>query len=440
MSLTGLNLQNFKCLADSGDIRLAPLTLIFGRNNSGKSSLIQSLLLLRQSLGAPLYGPCLNLAGPLYAAGSYTDIIHLHEPKRRLQIALTVALSDDRSANISLTFTSDEPRPPRLASLVVTSSDAPGLGIHRGKGKGGPFDLWIGEDNQGGEQAARFSFPVNSLFPLIGEEPPRRGRKGGPRARARSVAKEALETLERYLLQLRVVGAFRRPPERRYEFQGTMNPGADATGRDVIDALIESAIDRRAKINSQLFAAVNTWLEKLANVQVAPLSPDSKDGGKLFSINIRDLETGRLANYADVGFGIGQALPVLVEGLRTQPGGLFVVMEPEIHLHPDAQLAMADFLIELARSGRQVIVETHSEHLLLRIRRRIVSTTKQRLPKELVSVLYVARQGDSADKAQHLDLDDLGQVANWPSGFFSEANNERMALLAEMAARIEGED
>ena len=190
---------------------------------------------------------------------------------------------------------------------------------------------------------------------------------------------------------------------------------------------------------SLMRSSVNTWLEKLANVQVAPLSPDSKDGGKLFSINIRDLETGRLANYADVGFGIGQALPVLVEGLRTQPGGLFVVMEPEIHLHPDAQLAMADFLIELARSGRQVIVETHSEHLL-RIRRRIVSTTKQRLPKELVSVLYVARQGDSADKAQHLDLDDLGQVANWPSGFFSGANNERMALLAEMAARIEGED
>ncbi len=440
MSLTGLYLQNFKCLADSGAIRLAPLTLIFGRNNSGKSSLLQSLLLLRQSLGAPLYGPCLNLAGPLYAAGSYSDIIHLHETKRRLSFELSLKLANGQPAHIRLSFTNDEPRPPRLASLGVSGGDLLGLGIHRSKGKGGPFELWIGKDNQGGEQEARFSFPVNSLFPLIGEEPPRPGRKGGPRTRIRSFAKEALETLERYLLQLRVVGAFRRPPARLYEFQGTNTPGADATGRDVIDALIESAIDRRTKVNSQLFAAVNTWLEKLANVQVAPLSPLSKDGGKLFSIDIRDLETGRLANYADVGFGIGQALPVLVEGLRTPPGGLFVVMEPEIHLHPDAQLAMADFLIELARSGRQVIVETHSEHLLLRIRRRIVSSGKQRLPKELVSVLYVARQGDTADKAQHLDLDDLGQVANWPSGFFSEANNERMALLQEMAAKIESEE
>ena len=119
---------------------MAPLTLIFGRNNSGKSSLLQSLLLLRQSLGAPLYGPCLNLAGPLYAAGSYSDIIHLHETKRRLSFELSLKLANGQPAHIRLSFTNDEPRPPRLASLGVSGGDLLGLGIHRSKGKGGPFE------------------------------------------------------------------------------------------------------------------------------------------------------------------------------------------------------------------------------------------------------------------------------------------------------------
>lgn len=288
-------------------------------------------------------------------------------------------------------------------------------------------------DHQGGQRDANFSFPVNGLFPLIGDEPPRRGRPSRVRNKARARAREVLEQLDGALRGLRVVGPFRRPPERRYEYQGVAATAVDATGRDVVDALIESSI-RRGRGAGRLVDAVNRWLEKVARVKL-DLTPIGETS-KLFEVRLRDLESGRWSNYADVGFGIGQALPVFVEGLRTPEGGTFVVQEPEIHLHPDAQLAMADFLIDLMRSGRQVLIETHSEHLLLRLRRRIVAGTKDGISPEQLSMIHVAKQASGASQVVELAIDEMGQIQRWPAGFMEEANEERMALLEAMSEHL----
>jgi predicted ATPase len=157
---------------------------------------------------------------------------------------------------------------------------------------------------------------------------------------------------------------------------------------------------------------------------------------RLYELRLRDTTSGRWANFADVGFGIGQALPVLVEGLRTPPGGLFLVQEPEIHLHPDAQLAMADFLIDLCRAGRHVIVETHSEAVLLRVRKVIAEAADDHnsiLKPEHVSVVYVTSKASGGSRAEQLDLDALGRIPEWPRGFMEDVTEERMQLLSTMA-------
>ena len=434
MSFTGLRLNEFKCFSDSGPIRLAPLTLIFGRNNSGKSSVLQALLLLRQSLAASTYEPRLNLAGPLYSAGTFKDIVHLHRTTRNVTFALSFTL-EDAEAHVTLTFANEDPLAPRLASLEVQTKGGT-LGVHRGQGAGGPYQLWIGDSNRGGEKTANFSFPVGALLPLIGAEPPQRGRPSAARQAVRERAKAALERLETLLAGISVIGAFRRPPERLYEFRGASPPGADATGREVVDALIQSSIQKR-RDRDALLSAVNTWLERIARVQIEPIT--SMDAaGKHYSLMMRDTETGRFANFADVGFGVGQALPVLVEGLRTVEGGTFIVQEPEIHLHPDAQLAMGDFLIDLMRSGRQVIVETHSEHILLRVRRELLAADG--VSPDDVSVLYIGTAPRARGEVVPLQLDELGEVENWPAGFLQEATEERMALLEERARKAEASE
>jgi AAA15 family ATPase/GTPase len=115
VALSSISLGNFKSFADSGKILLAPLTVIFGRNNTGKSSILQSLLVLKQSFDSPEYGARLNLRGPLYAAGSFADIIHQHRVKQSLTFELSFTAEGEAPGRMELEFASDEPRAPRLA-------------------------------------------------------------------------------------------------------------------------------------------------------------------------------------------------------------------------------------------------------------------------------------------------------------------------------------
>ncbi|MBI4864167.1 MAG: DUF3696 domain-containing protein [Candidatus Riflebacteria bacterium] len=405
MSICGMRLRGFKCFSDSGEIPLAPLTVIFGRNNSGKSSILQSLLLLRQTLDSG-YGPQLDLRGPLYAAGTYGDIVHQHRALENIEIALEVSLAGgNESAVVEFEFRSHEPQPPQLARLTVRGKAVDPLEIRSKGRRNGAYQLFI------------------------------RGRSRGTEEEA--VTRSALETLEADLKGIRAVGAFRKQPDRRYEYQGRALDEIDAAGQWVVDALVEDSVRRGTK-RGVLFRDVNDWLQEVCRVRLRPLKRISTSA-RIFELRLKDTDSSRWANFADVGFGIGQAFPVLVEGLRTPPGGMFLVQEPEIHLHPDAQLRMADFLVALASTQRRVVAETHSENLLLRIRRSLLgagSRAPQLTPSD-VSVIFVTKRKDGTSRAVPLRVDEMAQISDWPEGFMEDTTEERIAILNEMASSRE---
>ena len=130
----------------------------------------------------------------------------------------------------------------------------------------------------------------------------------------------------------------------------------------------------------------------------------------------------------DVGFGISQVLPVITL-LQYVPEGSTVILEqPEIHLHPLAQAALADVIIQAStRRNIQVILESHSEHLLLRLQRRMA--------EEMVShsdvALYFCDTADGQSVITKLDVDLFGAIRNWPARFMGDAFNE--AAKAEIA-------
>ena len=436
MPITSIRLQSFKSFADSGEILLAPLTVIFGRNNTGKSSILQSLLILRQTLDTPADVARLNLRGPTYAAGAYSDIVHMHRTSEKVTFRLGVAAADTNwEGQLELEFKSDEPQAPCLTRLTVTTPQADTVMLGRGRAAGGPYELTIGDDNLGGGKRANFRFSVNQFLPLIGPEPSHVGRPNTRRERSRIAARQILRAAEDSLRSARAVGAFRRQPDRRYEYQGRPPEAVDSTGLHVIDALVEDVNRRRHR--GELVRSVNRWLERVGRVRLMPIRAITRQS-KIYEIRLKDTDSGRWANFADVGFGIGQALPVIVEGLRTPENGTFLVQEPEIHLHPDAQLAMADFLIDLVRANRRVIVETHSENILLRIRRAVIEHTSagdgaRGLSKDCISVVHVSKTPGGDSQAAQLELDGLGQIKNWPPGFMDEATEERMTIMKETA-------
>ena len=120
-------------------------------------------------------------------------------------------------------------------------------------------------------------------------------------------------------------------------------------------------------------------------------------------------------NLLDVGYGVSQTLPVLTEIHRSDGAPMFLLQQPEVHLHPSAQAALGSLLCEVAESGRQVIVETHSDHLMDRVRMDVRDGTTNLNPKD-VSLLFFER-GDLDVNIHSIEFDEAGSVNGAPDGY-----------------------
>ena len=154
-------------------------------------------------------------------------------------------------------------------------------------------------------------------------------------------------------------------------------------------------------------------------------------------IALRDFMKGILVAPSDVGVGISQMIPVIV-GCLCDRVGLLAVEQPELHIHPAVQVAMGDLFIAAIEEGdfaanaqKSLLIETHSEHIMLRLLRRIRETTENELPPaapelttDRLSVIYVETSGRGVN-FRPLRVDEEGEfIDRWPSGFFDERAEE----------------
>ena len=173
--------------------------------------------------------------------------------------------------------------------------------------------------------------------------------------------------------------------------------------------------------------AVNSWFERMEipyTVEARNLAEDQTLTGDAVLLLLRDTRSGATVTLPDVGFGISQILSVVLQ-LAIADNRCLIVEQPELHLHPRVQSNLADLALDAVREdGRQnqIVMETHSEHLLLRFQRRIRSGLVD--PKN-ICVLYVENQGVEGSKVIELELDSNGEfMTPWPHGFFPERLDE----------------
>lgn len=180
--------------------------------------------------------------------------------------------------------------------------------------------------------------------------------------------------------------------------------------------------------------AVALWLQKFG---VAGAVASDHVGKAGVSVQFRDLKAGELRDPTALGVGASQLLPVIVLCLLAQPGDVVLIEQPELHLHPKPQQILGDFLIAVAKSGRQVIAETHSDHVVNRIRRRTVEGSVE--AKDLVRVLFAQRvEAEHGSVETHfvpLDANEFGMFDDWPEGFFDEARDDLAAITRAAATR-----
>ena len=170
---------------------------------------------------------------------------------------------------------------------------------------------------------------------------------------------------------------------------------------------------------------VNIWLNRFGLATRAEL----KDRGRLgIGLQITPLDGVPSVDLTSVGVGVSQILPVIVLCLLAQPGDLVILEQPELHLHPALQQQLGDFLLDCAKSGRQLLVETHSEHLVNRVRRRVADPTGA--DEGMVSLLF-AEQVDGVTELRQSVIDPYGgSESDWPSGFFDISATEAQAFVS----------
>lgn len=178
-----------------------------------------------------------------------------------------------------------------------------------------------------------------------------------------------------------------------------------------------------------VLAAVTRWLvhfglaDKIAVREDMPL---------VLGIDVVPSGLERAVPLGAVGVGVSQVLPVIVQCLVAGPGALVVLEQPELHLHPGAQQRLGDFLLACSNWGQNLLVESHSEYLVLRLRRRVAEGSVER---NQLALLFAIRDEQGSTTYQPVELTDTGAVVRWPEGFFDQGPEEAHQLLTAAASR-----
>jgi len=426
--LTHLKLDNFKIWKTTGAMRLAPVTLLLGTNSSGKSSLIQSLLLIRQTVKGDDSNVNLNLGNPdsgdSVTLGQFKDVLCHHGSNNRIGIEFRW-MSGDATSDSTLFNASYRAGPAGSAELDRLRLGRDGQGFTVLRRRPGVYRLQLADERRSRGQSEDFrpqrSF---SLSPAV------LARLGDAGERLKEVGPTLLAELGRIIY----LGPVRRLAKRDYVWSGRIPATIGDDGGKAVDALIASGVAAQAakKRNKPpppeagLIVETAKWLGKMDladSLAVKPLG-----GSTRYELIVE--RRGESTNLKDVGVGVSQVLPVIVAALHAERGHVVIVEEPESHLHPLAETVLADLFIQTSKvRGVQFIVETHSEHLLTRLQRR---TAEETAASSDIEIYFCNRSGVTAN-LDRIRLNSQGDIENWPPNFFG---NEMEEIAARTLAAL----
>jgi predicted ATPase len=446
--LRHLNFTNFKTWR-TADIEFGQITGLFGTNSSGKTSLIQFLLMLKQTKEATDRALSLELNGSYVELGLFGDIVFGHDEKLSVDWSLSFTHSEeliiaDVAQKRGQAFI-------RSKSIKVDGS----LGAKGGAPKAQRLEYTIGNDDNGGIKQEVFLSPKSKgdgfdlkakgtsfefvrtkgrVWSLPGPVKsyafPDQARTYFQNAQFLSDLEAAFETA---LDNIYYLGPLRDYPKRDYLWARSRPHDVGLKGEKAIDAILaatESGATRNIKYRGRRRSfqeVIAHWLSEMGLIKDFKVI-EIAEGSNRWQARVRVRPGSPEALLTDVGFGVSQVLPVITLLYYVPEGATVILEQPEIHLHPLAQAHLADVIINVAdRRNVQIILESHSEHLLLRLQRRIAESE---LAADKVK-LYFCEILDEGSKISPLKLDLFGNIENWPNNFMGDAFGETAA--AEMA-------
>ena len=511
--LKKLRIQNFKIWEDTGTIRLAPLTLLFGANSSGKSSIGQFLLMLKQTVESRSQDVFyLGDSNSAVQLGSYEDIIFQRDMQKQIKFEyqwssqLPIRLinpdpyqmfsGDDLAfqAEVGSHSLTRRPQVKRLNYKLIAANGKTQLS----------FGMKIRSHTRGYYELESPNFTIkmisgmaNRSYSTLPQYSPDHFY-GFPRQlitayQNQNIFREFNETHEEFFSNLFYLGPIRMEVNRLYENAGGIPESVGYKGEDTIAAILAAkAKDKIFEEREDRFEhRITSRLKQIGLIEDLKIKEFSD---RVCEIKVQTKGSKTWVELPDVGFGVSQVLPVLVQCFYAPEGSIILIDQPEVHLHPYAQSALADVMIDVIKNRNiQLIIETHSEHFLRRLQRRIA---EDKLTQDHVSAYFAninpvplneieeisEERRNSLEKAgilsandlsrtslstlleipniaetrakflheiaeknvekkeraklEPLDIDEYGNIRNWPENFFGD---EMEDILARAKAEIEGQ-
>ena len=234
----------------------------------------------------------------------------------------------------------------------------------------------------------------------------------------------------------RYLGPLRERPQRRGRYRRASASGTDLgnSGEYMAEVLHENAdlvvdvpMPDGETRETTLGAALNTWLDWFGLADHASVEDLGRHG---LELRVRPEGATHEVNLTSVGVGVSQALPVILNCLLSKHEDLLIFEQPELHLHPALQQQLADFLLTFVRAGRQILVETHSEHLVNRLRTQVAADDTNQTGN-LIKLLF-AEQSDGVTSYRESEINEFGGVSeDWPEGFLDLSAKSAQDLVRQ---------
>ena len=428
--MDSITLENFRCFREKQTARLAPLTLLVGENSTGKTSflaLVRAIWNLAYRYRIP------DFKEEPYDLGSFDEIAH-HRGARG-------GRADEFQGGFSGKRRGRRPTATRFDFIFSKVGTAP-VPARRRISRGNtwiaetfaePYGLWFG--TMGRSWKMRVSDNIQIPQPFLDDEhlePPyfflfqdSKGDQGLgldflPTDGSPPLSSDDLKKIR----DLATARVFTEPPfasapvrSRPHRTYDPSRPTPDPEG-DYVPMYLADAYSRNREVWRGLKKGLEDFGQAAGLFDEISIRRFGKSGSEPFQVQLRRFDNrlkGPQRNLIDVGYGVSQVLPVLTELLRPDAPPLFLLQQPEVHLHPSAQAALGSLFCQVASRERQLIVETHSDHLLDRVRME-VRDGETNLKPEDVSILYFER-GDLDVNIHSIRIDEEGNIQGAPDGY-----------------------
>lgn len=477
-----ITINNFKAINKETTFNINDINIITGKNSGGKSTLLQALLLIKQSVESNDPHKPLKLNQPYVALGKFRDISTSNCNHGRIHFKLTFRDDDIKAlkmenrkgkevSRLEVSFDIESVKQKYdykdyINSYKIKITDLSGnnhsLELRRKRGllyeiETNSYDYFVldlgllnfddvddvVQNNTASEQIktslANISF--KGLFP----------RDVTFRDARQAFFSHRLHfpenIINEFLATIYYIGPLRESPKNYYYSEEEYITGVGTKGEYTpqllakkINSEVENVIlDKNGNptgilFNQSFIDAIRYWacdVFKLAkNIEIK-----AEPNGVIYRIMIKN---GSNKSYPinNVGFGVSQLLPIIVQGLILPKNSLLLLEQPEIHLHPSLQAKLFDFILSLQKKGINTLVETHSDHFITRLRRRIVEDNTNEVSNS-INLTFVGEK-DGMQNYELLNMDDMGNLTYWPEGFFDQYESDIQAIVkAQITKRKE---